>query len=71
MTRVTPIYETHFDLAFPLPKLYWLATPAFGGAIEHWGLITSDSASTLYNGKDGLTKYQVAWLVAHEVAHQW
>ena len=72
MTRVTPLYETLFDLAYPLPKLFWMATPAFDGAIEHWGLITGNSGGTdWYEGKGEASKHSIASHVSHEVAHQW
>ncbi len=34
MDTVMPIYEKMFHLAYPLPKLFWMATPAFPGGIE-------------------------------------
>ena len=72
MTRIMPIYESLFDLAFPLPKLNWMATPAFNGAIEHWGLITGNSLyTTWYQGKGEASKHAIADHVSHEVAHQW
>ncbi|ORY35316.1 peptidase family M1-domain-containing protein [Naematelia encephala] len=72
MDRVTPLYESLFGVAFPLPKLYWLATPAFGGGIEHWGLITGGSDSSAWSeGQGAASKATVASFVAHEVAHQW
>ena len=72
LDNVTPLYEKLYDLAFPLPKLFWLATPAFGGAIEHWGLITGDSKfTTWFERKGEYAKHLIASVVTHEVAHQW
>jgi len=53
ITRITPIYGKLFDLAFPLPKLYWMATPALGGGMEHWELITGGSEATTWNEGKG------------------
>ena len=56
-----------------MPK-YMIAIPDFGaGAMENWGLVTYRTVLLLY--QEGCTplqiKQQIAYVVCHELAHQW
>lgn len=43
------------------------------GAMENWGLITYRTTAILFDEKQSDAKYKnrVAYVVAHELAHQW
>ncbi|KAJ7472140.1 leucyl aminopeptidase [Mycena latifolia] len=62
--KVLPLYETIFDIEFPLPKLDTLA---------NWGLIAGrTSAFAVDPTKSDITiRKQVAKTQSHEVAHMW
>ncbi|GAA5938456.1 M1 family metallopeptidase [Sporobolomyces koalae] len=72
--QVLPIYEKIFDIAFPLPKLDTLVTPAFGnGAMENFGLVIGGSSVYMVDEeKASLAARKLTIKVAsHELAHQW
>ncbi|KAJ7457967.1 leucyl aminopeptidase [Mycena galericulata] len=72
--KVMPLYETIFDIEYPLPKLDTLAAHDFDlGAMENWGLITGRiGASLLDSTKADITaRKQVARAQTHEVGHMW
>jgi len=72
--RVVDYYSNIFTCEFPLPKLDMLAVHAFShNAMENWGLITYRTTAILFDPKTSDAKYKnrVAYVVAHELAHQW
>jgi aminopeptidase 2 len=63
-----------FGIAYPLPKMDMIAVPDFdAGAMENWGLVTYRTIRLLWDPKtsSASTKQEVAYVVAHELAHQW
>ncbi|KAL8969316.1 MAG: hypothetical protein Q9197_004404 [Variospora fuerteventurae] len=63
-----------FGIDYPLPKLDLLAVHEFShGAMENWGLITYRTTAILFDEQHSDAKYKnrVAYVVAHELAHQW
>ena len=51
-----------------------IAIPDFSaGAMENWGLVTYRSAYLLYNENttSQTQKLQIAYVICHELAHQW
>lgn len=72
--KIVDYFSKIFEIKYPLPKLDLLAVHAFShNAMENWGLITYRSTALLYNPKtsDPEYKQKVAYVVAHEIAHQW
>ncbi|KAJ7632427.1 leucyl aminopeptidase [Roridomyces roridus] len=70
--RVLPIYETVFEVEYPLPKLDTLVAADFdAGAMENWGLITGRTTALLLDPAraDVHAKKNVAYTQSHEVAH--
>ncbi|RKP16781.1 aminopeptidase 2, partial [Rozella allomycis CSF55] len=67
-------FTEYFDMPYPLPKLDMIAIPDFAaGAMENWGLVTFRSIYLLFDEeKSSLrAKQNVAYVVGHELAHQW
>ena len=67
-------YQKYFKIPYPLPKLDMLAIPDFeAGAMENWGAITFRETAILFDEKSSslATKYRIAEVIAHELAHQW
>ncbi|KAJ7172678.1 leucyl aminopeptidase [Mycena filopes] len=64
VAKVLPIYETVFDVDFPLPKL---------DTLVNWGLITGRTTALLLDPAkaDINAKKNVAITQSHEVAHMW
>ncbi|KAJ5908004.1 Alanine/arginine aminopeptidase [Penicillium taxi] len=63
-----------FEIEYPLPKADLLAVHEFAmGAMENWGLVTYRTTAVLFEeGKsDNRYKNRIAYVVAHELAHQW
>ncbi|KAI9831218.1 MAG: hypothetical protein M1819_005146 [Sarea resinae] len=63
-----------FRIDYPLPKVDLLAVHEFShGAMENWGLITYRTTAVLFDEAHSDEKYKnrVAYVVAHELAHQW
>lgn len=63
-----------FGIDYPLPKADLLAVHEFSsGAMENWGLVTYRTTAVLFDEKTSDAKYKnrVAYVVAHELAHQW
>lgn len=51
-----------------------IAVPDFGaGAMENWGLVTYREVLLLFDEKktSAETKKKMAYVIAHELAHQW
>ncbi|KAJ3128832.1 Aminopeptidase 2 mitochondrial [Nowakowskiella sp. JEL0407] len=67
-------FSEYFDIAYPLPKCDHIAIPDFSaGAMENWGLITYRDSALLYDEGTSSAdhKERVAYVVGHELAHQW
>lgn len=63
-----------FGVEYPLPKADFLAVHEFSmGAMENWGLMTYRTTALLFDEEksDARYKHRVAYVVAHELAHQW
>lgn len=72
--KIVDYFSTIFELKYPLPKLDLLAVHSFShNAMENWGLITYRATALLYSEEksDPAYKKNVAYVVAHEIAHQW
>ncbi|KAI8905519.1 peptidase family M1-domain-containing protein [Gorgonomyces haynaldii] len=73
-TRVLEFFTDFFGIPYPLPKMDMIAIPDFGaGAMENWGLVTYREVLLLFDeGKTSAsTKKQIAYVIGHELAHQW
>ena len=73
-TKSLSFYTEYFGIPYPLEKSDMIAIADFAsGAMENWGLITyRETALLIEEGKSGiLNKRRVAYVVAHELAHQW
>ncbi|KAI0484343.1 peptidase family M1 [Xylariaceae sp. FL0804] len=71
---IIDLFSEKFGIAYPLPKADLLAVHEFThGAMENWGLITYRTTALLFDEKtsDLAYKNRVAYVVAHELAHQW
>ncbi|KAL5332209.1 peptidase family M1-domain-containing protein [Aspergillus crustosus] len=63
-----------FEIEYPLPKADLLAVHEFAmGAMENWGLVTYRTTAVLFDEGKSDTRYKnrIAYVVAHELAHQW
>lgn len=72
--RVLEFFSEYFNIAYPLPKLDSIAIPDFSaGAMENWGLVTYREIYLLFDEKtsSARAKQGIAYVVAHEEAHQW
>ncbi|KAI8617332.1 peptidase family M1-domain-containing protein [Chytriomyces sp. MP71] len=72
--RTLEFFSEYFNEAYPLPKCDMVAIPDFSaGAMENWGLITYRNVYLLCDEKNSTSsaKKQVAYVVGHELAHQW
>ncbi|CAG8486022.1 10361_t:CDS:10 [Ambispora leptoticha] len=73
-TKALDYFARVFKILFPLPKLDMAAIPDFEiGAMENWGLITFRTVAICFDPKasDARYKQHIAYVVAHELAHQW
>jgi aminopeptidase 2 len=73
-SRTLDFFTEYFDIEYPLPKMDMVAIPDFSaGAMENWGLVTYRTAYLLFDeaGSSLKTKQSVAYVVGHELAHQW
>ncbi|KAK3216762.1 hypothetical protein GRF29_1g903291 [Pseudopithomyces chartarum] len=72
--KVVDYFSETFQVDYPLPKVDLLAVHEFShGAMENWGLITYRTTAVLFDPKTSADSYRnrVAYVVAHELAHQW
>ncbi|CAN3377110.1 hypothetical protein DIURU_003637 [Diutina rugosa] len=72
--KIVDFFSKIFDIKYPLPKLDLLAVHSFShNAMENWGLVTYRATALLYNEQKSSAAYKkkVAYVVAHELAHQW
>lgn len=72
--QVVDYFSEIFNIDYPLPKMDLLAVHEFScGAMENWGLVTYRTTALLFDEKQSDAKYKnrVAYVVAHELAHQW
>ncbi|OAQ69696.1 aminopeptidase 2 [Pochonia chlamydosporia 170] len=72
--KIIDFFSEIFDIDYPLPKSDLLAVHEFThGAMENWGLVTYRTTQVLFDEKtsDARFKNAVAYVVAHELAHQW
>ncbi|CAG7981479.1 unnamed protein product [Penicillium olsonii] len=72
--RTVDYFSEVFEIEYPLPKADLLAVHEFAmGAMENWGLVTYRTTAVLFDeGKsDNRYKNRIAYVVAHELAHQW
>lgn len=73
-SRTLDFFTDYFDIKYPLPKMDMVAIPDFSaGAMENWGLVTYRTAYLLFDEVNSSlkTKQNVAYVVGHELAHQW
>ncbi len=73
-SRTLDFFTEYFDISYPLPKMDMVAIPDFSaGAMENWGLVTYRTAYLLFDESHSSlkTKQGVAYVVGHELAHQW
>eukprot|EP01119_Soliformovum_irregulare_P006321 TRINITY_DN181_c0_g2_i1.p1 TRINITY_DN181_c0_g2~~TRINITY_DN181_c0_g2_i1.p1 ORF type:complete len:891 (-),score=308.06 TRINITY_DN181_c0_g2_i1:1031-3703(-) len=72
--RCLSYYNDYYGIPYPLPKLDMIAIADFAaGAMENWGLVTYRETALLIDPQTSgvATKQRVAYVVAHELAHQW
>ena len=72
--KVIDFFSETFEIDYPLPKSDLLAVHEFThGAMENWGLVTYRTTQVLFDEKTSDTRFRnaVAYVVAHELAHQW
>ncbi|KAG5422099.1 hypothetical protein I9W82_001192 [Candida metapsilosis] len=72
--KIVDYFSKVFQIKYPLPKLDLIAVHAFShNAMENWGLITYRSTALLFNETKSAPSYKqkVAYVIAHELAHQW
>ena len=72
--QIVDYFSEIFKIDYPLPKADLLAVHEFShGAMENWGLVTYRTTAILFDPEksDARYKNRVAYVVAHELAHQW
>ncbi|KAF2146106.1 uncharacterized protein K452DRAFT_324140 [Aplosporella prunicola CBS 121167] len=72
--KTVDYFSEIFRIEYPLPKVDLIAVHEFShGAMENWGLITYRTTAVLFDQahSDQRYKNRVAYVVAHELAHQW
>uniref|UniRef100_A0A8C4XGQ1 Aminopeptidase n=1 Tax=Erpetoichthys calabaricus TaxID=27687 RepID=A0A8C4XGQ1_ERPCA len=66
--------EAYYNISYPLPKSDQIAVPDFNFfAMENWGLLVYHENGLLLdpNGSSTQNKENIAFILAHELAHQW
>lgn len=71
--KVLEFYSDFFGQDYPLDKLDMIAAPDFeAGAMENWGLVIYRAVYLLCDDDTPISsKILVAYVVCHELAHQW
>lgn len=72
--KIIDFFSQIFDIDYPLPKSDLIAVHEFThGAMENWGLVTYRTTQVLFDEKTSDPRFRnaVAYVVAHELAHQW
>ncbi|KAF2811700.1 uncharacterized protein BDZ99DRAFT_497372 [Mytilinidion resinicola] len=72
--KIVDLFSDIFKIDYPLPKVDLIAVHEFShGAMENWGLITYRTTAVLFDEAESAQGYKnrVAYVVAHELAHQW
>lgn len=71
--KVLDYFTDYFGVEYPLPKLDHVAIPDFSaGAMENWGLVTYREVALLADKTSNVAALmRIAYVVAHEEAHQW
>ena len=74
--KILPFLEDYFGVAYPLPKLDFIAGPGssqFFGAMENWGAIFYFERAILVDSKTTTEndRRRIFNVIAHEMAHQW
>ena len=74
--QILPYYDDYFGVAYPLPKLDFIAGPGssqFFGAMENWGAIFYFERAILVDPKTTTERdrRRIFAVIAHEMAHQW
>ncbi|KAI1341791.1 peptidase family M1 [Xylariaceae sp. FL0016] len=72
--KTIDLFSEKFGIDYPLPKADLLAVHEFThGAMENWGLVTYRTTAVLFDESTSDARYRnrVAYVVAHELAHQW
>ncbi|KAL2150396.1 hypothetical protein VTH82DRAFT_6959 [Thermothelomyces myriococcoides] len=72
--KIIDFFSEQFGADYPLPKSDILAVHEFThGAMENWGLVTYRLTAILFDEQLSEAKFRnrVAYVVAHELAHQW
>lgn len=72
--RSLELLTEKLGVRYPLPKCDLLLVNELAhGAMENWGLVTFRSTTLLCNPEysDSGTQRQIAYIIAHELSHQW
>ena len=71
--KVLDFFTEYMGISYPLPKCDMVGIPDFAsGAMENWGLVTYRETALFANDDSSASARQrVAYVVAHELAHQW
>ena len=71
--KVLNFFEEYMGIRYPLPKQDMVGIPDFAaGAMENWGLITYRETALFATAESSASgKQRVAYVIAHELAHQW
>ncbi len=71
--QVLDFFTDYMGIGFPLPKCDMVGIPDFAsGAMENWGLVTyRETALFATDDSSAAARQRVAYVVAHELAHQW
>jgi aminopeptidase N len=71
---ILSFYEKYLDYPYDFPKMDSVAVPIFSaGPMENWGLNLYQTYYLIFNDLEmtQLQKWNMASVLAHELAHQW